>query len=95
MPIRLVLCPMIGLLGTVTSMIGAFNVLTESGMGGIKRGNGAISVVLYGQQPRTGGSDSHPDSLLHLQTKFGNIVAEVNQVAGEMVFADASCRRGI
>ena len=25
---------MIGLLGTVTGMIGAFNVLTESGMGG-------------------------------------------------------------
>ena len=28
------IAPMIGLLGTVTGMIGAFNVLTESGMGG-------------------------------------------------------------
>ena len=50
--------------------------------------------MLYGQQPPDWWYDSHPDSLLHLQTKFGNIVAEVNQVAGEMVFTLVRAARG-
>ena len=47
------IAPMIGLLGTVTGMIEAFNVLTESGMGGESSNKWlAILVVHFGQPLR-------------------------------------------
>ena len=90
------IAPMIGLLGTVTGMIGAFNVLTESGMGGesSKAMAGNIGSALW--TTAAGLVVAIPTLIAYFiyKTKFGNIVAEVNQVAGEMVFTLVRAARG-
>jgi len=87
---------MIGLLGTVTGMIGAFNVLTESGMGGesSKQMAGNIGSALW--TTAAGLVVAIPTLIAYFlyKTKFGNIVAEVNKVAGEMVFTLVRAARG-
>ena len=87
---------MIGLLGTVTGMIGAFNVLTESGMGGesSKQMAGNIGSALW--TTAAGLVVAIPTLIAYFiyKTKFGNVVAEVNQVAGEMVFTLVRAARG-
>ena len=90
------IAPMIGLLGTVTGMIGAFNVLTESGMGGesSKQMAGNIGSALW--TTAAGLVVAIPTLIAYFlyKTKFGNIVASVNQVAGEMVFTLVRAARG-
>ena len=90
------IAPMIGLLGTVTGMIGAFNVLTESGMGGesSKQMAGNIGSALW--TTAAGLVVAIPTLIAYFlyKTKFGNIVAEVNKVAGEMVFTLVRAARG-
>jgi len=90
------IAPMIGLLGTVTGMIGAFNVLTESGMGGesSQKMAGNIGSALW--TTAAGLVVAIPTLIAYFlyKTKFGNIVAEVNQVAGEMVFTLVRAARG-
>ena len=90
------IAPMIGLLGTVTGMIGAFNVLTESGMGGesSKQMAGNIGSALW--TTAAGLVVAIPTLIAYFlyKTKFGNIVAAVNQVAGEMVFTLVRAARG-
>ena len=90
------IAPMIGLLGTVTGMIGAFNVLTESGMGGesSQKMAGNIGSALW--RTAAGLVVAIPTLIAYFlyKTKFGNIVAEVNQVAGEMVFTLVRAARG-
>ena len=87
---------MIGLLGTVTGMIGAFNVLTESGMGGesSKQMAGNIGSALW--TTASGLVVAIPTLIAYFiyKTKFGTIVAEVNRVAGEMVFTLVRAARG-
>ena len=79
---------MIGLLGTVTGMIGAFNVLTDQGMGGdsSKQMAGDISSALW--TTAAGLITAIPTLISYFiyKTKFGTIVAEVNRLSGEMVF---------
>ncbi len=90
------IAPMIGLLGTVTGMIGAFNVLTESGMGGesSKQMAGNIGSALW--TTAAGLVVAIPTLIAYFiyKTKFGTIVAEVNRVAGEMVFILVRAARG-
>ena len=90
------IAPMIGLLGTVTGMIGAFNVLTESGMGGesSKQMAGNIGSALW--TTAAGLVVAIPTLIAYFiyKTKFGNISAEVNRVAGEMVFTLVRAARG-
>lgn len=90
------IAPMIGLLGTVTGMIGAFNVLTESGMGGesSKQMAGNIGSALW--TTAAGLVVAIPTLIAYFlyKTKFGNIVAAVNQVAGDMVFTLVRAARG-
>jgi biopolymer transport protein ExbB len=90
------IAPMIGLLGTVTGMIGAFNVLTESGMGGesSKQMAGNIGSALW--TTAAGLVVAIPTLVAYFlyKTKFGTIVAAVNQVAGEMVFTLVRAARG-
>ena len=90
------IAPMIGLLGTVTGMIGAFNVLTESGMGGesSKQMAGNIGSALW--TTAAGLVVAIPTLIAYFlyKTKFGTIVASVNQVAGEMVFTLVRAARG-
>jgi biopolymer transport protein ExbB len=90
------IAPMIGLLGTVTGMIGAFNVLTESGMGGesSKQMAGNIGSALW--TTAAGLVVAIPTLIAYFlyKTKFGTIVAAVNQVAGEMVFTLVRAARG-
>ena len=90
------IAPMIGLLGTVTGMIGAFNVLTESGMGGesSKQMAGNIGSALW--TTASGLVVAIPTLIAYFiyNTKFGTIVAEVNRVAGEMVFTLVRAARG-
>jgi len=90
------IAPMIGLLGTVTGMIGAFNVLTESGMGSesSKQMAGNIGSALW--TTAAGLVVAIPTLIAYFlyKTKFGNIVAAVNQVAGEMVFTLVRAARG-
>ena len=90
------IAPMIGLLGTVTGMIGAFNVLTESGMGGesSKQMAGNISGALW--TTAAGLITAIPTLIAYFiyKTKFGTIAAEVNRVAGEMVFTLVRAARG-
>ena len=90
------IAPMIGLLGTVTGMIGAFNVLTESGMGGesSKQMAGNISSALW--TTAAGLITAVPTLIAYFiyKTKFGTIAAEVNRVAGEMVFTLVRAARG-
>ena len=90
------IAPMIGLLGTVTGMIGAFNVLTESGVGGesSKQMAGNIGSALW--TTAAGLVVAIPTLIAYFlyKTKFGTIVAAVNQVAGEMVFTLVRAARG-
>ena len=90
------IAPMIGLLGTVTGMIGAFNVLTESGMGGesSKQMAGNIGSALW--TTAAGLVVAIPTLIAYFlyKTKFGTIVASVNKVAGEMVFTLVRAARG-
>ena len=90
------IAPMIGLLGTVTGMIGAFNVLTESGMGGesSKQMAGNIGSALW--TTASGLVVAIPTLIAYFiyKTKFGTIVAEVNRVAGEMVLTLVRAARG-
>ena len=90
------IAPMIGLLGTVTGMIGAFNVLTESGMGGesSKQMAGNIGSALW--TTAAGLVVAIPTLIAYFlyKTKFGTIVAAINQVAGEMVFTLVRAARG-
>ena len=90
------IAPMIGLLGTVTGMIGAFNVLTESGMGGesSKQMAGNIGSALWTTAACLVVAIPTLIAYFLYKTKFGNIVASVNQVAGEMVFTLVRAARG-
>ncbi len=90
------IAPMIGLLGTVTGMIGAFTVLTESGMGGesSKQMAGNIGSALWTTAAGLVVAIPTLISYFLFKTKFGNIVAEVNKVAGEMVFTLVRAARG-
>ena len=82
------IAPMIGLLGTVTGMIGAFNVLTDQGMGGDSSKNMAGNIASALWTTAAGLITAIPTLIAYFvyKTKFGNIAAEVNRVSGEMVF---------
>ena len=90
------IAPMIGLLGTVTGMIGAFTVLQDSGMGGesSQKMAGNIGSALW--TTASGLVVAIPTLISYFiyKTKFGTIVAEVNRVAGEMVFTLVRAARG-
>ena len=90
------IAPMVGLLGTVTGMIGAFNVLTESGMGGesSQKMAGNIGSALW--TTASGLIVAIPTLIAYFvyKTKFGTIAAEVNRVAGNMVFTLVRAARG-
>jgi len=90
------IAPMIGLLGTVVGMIGAFAVLTSQGMGGeaSKQMAGNIGSALW--TTAAGLVVAIPCLVAYFlfKTKFGNIVAEVNQVTGSMVFTLVRAARG-
>ena len=90
------IAPLIGLLGTVTGMIGAFNVLTESGMGGesSQKMAGNIGSALW--TTASGLIVAIPTLVAYFiyKTKFGTIAAEVNRVAGNMVFTLVRAARG-
>ena len=90
------IAPMIGLLGTVTGMIGAFNVLTESGMGGESSKQMAGNIGSAPWTTAAGLVVAIPTLIAYFlyKTKFGTIVAAVNQVAGEMVFTLVRAARG-
>lgn len=80
--------PMVGLLGTVVGMIGAFDVLTAQGFGGdsSKKMAGEISGALW--TTAAGLVTAIPTLIAYFiyKTKFGNIAAEVSSLAGDMVF---------
>jgi len=82
------IAPMIGLLGTVTGMIGAFSVLTNQAMGGdaSQQMAGDIASALW--TTAAGLVTAIPTLVAYFiyKTKFGTIAAEVNRLAGEMVF---------
>jgi len=82
------IAPMVGLLGTVVGMIGAFDVLTAQGFGGdsSKKMAGEISGALW--TTAAGLVTAIPTLVAYFiyKTKFGNIAAEVTALAGEMVF---------
>lgn len=82
------IAPMIGLLGTVTGMIGAFNVLTDQGMGGDSSKNMAGNIASALWTTAAGLVTAIPTLIAFFiyKTKFGNIAAEVNRLCGEMVF---------
>ena len=88
--------PMIGLLGTVTGMIGAFTVLQDSGMGGesSQKMAGNIGSALWTTAAGLVVAIPTLISYFIYKTKFGTIVAEVNRVAGEMVFTLVRAARG-
>ena len=90
------IAPMVGLLGTVTGMIGAFQVLQSSGMGGesSQKMAGNIGSALW--TTASGLVVAIPTLISYFiyKTKFGTIVAEVNRVAGEMVFTLVRAARG-
>ncbi len=90
------IAPMIGLLGTVVGMIGAFTVLQDSGMGGesSQKMAGNIGSALW--TTASGLVVAIPTLIAYFiyKTKFGTIVAEVNRVAGEMVFTLVRAARG-
>ena len=87
---------MVGLLGTVSGMIGAFQVLQSSGMGGesSQKMAGNIGSALW--TTAAGLIVAIPTLISYFiyKTKFGTIVAEVNRVAGEMVFTLVRAARG-
>lgn len=80
--------PMIGLLGTVTGMIGAFNVLGQSGVGGDSGAEMAGNIAGALWTTAAGLVTAIPTLIAYFiyKTQFGNIAAEINRVAGEMVF---------
>lgn len=90
------IAPMIGLLGTVSGMIGAFNVLAEAGMGGdsSQQMAGNIGSALW--TTAAGLVVAIPTLIAYFlfKTKFGNIAAAVNQTAGDMVFTLVRAARG-
>lgn len=90
------IAPMIGLLGTVSGMIGAFNVLAEAGMGGdsSQQMAGNIGSALW--TTAAGLVVAIPTLIAYFlfKTKFGNITAAVNQTAGDMVFTLVRAARG-
>ena len=90
------IAPMIGLLGTVVGMIGAFAVLTSQGMGGeaSKQMAGNIGSALWTTAAGLVVAIPCLVSYFLFKTKFGNIVAEVNQVTGSMVFTLVRAARG-
>jgi biopolymer transport protein ExbB len=87
---------MVGLLGTVTGMIGAFQVLQSSGMGGesSQKMAGNIGSALWTTAAGLVVAIPTLISYFIYKTKFGTIVAEVNRVAGEMVFTLVRAARG-
>ena len=90
------IAPMIGLLDTVSGMIGAFNVLAEAGMGGdsSQQMAGNIGSALW--TTAAGLVVAIPTLIAYFlfKTKFGNIAAAVNQTAGDMVFTLVRAARG-
>jgi len=90
------IAPMIGLLGTVVGMIGAFSVLTSQGMGGeaSKQMAGNIGSALWTTAAGLVVAIPCLVGYFLFKTKFGNIVAEVNQVTGSMVFTLVRAARG-
>jgi biopolymer transport protein ExbB len=84
------------MIGTVVGMIGAFAVLTSQGMGGeaSKQMAGNIGSALW--TTAAGLVVAIPCLVAYFlfKTKFGNIVAEVNQVTGSMVFTLVRAARG-
>lgn len=90
------IAPMVGLLGTVVGMIGAFAVLTSAGMGGeaSKQMAGNIGSALWTTAAGLVVAIPCLISYFLFKTKFGNIAAEVNRVTGEMVFTLVRAARG-
>ena len=82
------IAPMIGLLGTVTGMIGAFNVLTDQGMGGDSGTQMAGNIGSALWTTAAGLVTAIPTLIAYFiyKSKFGAISASVTQVAGDMVF---------
>ncbi len=90
------IAPMVGLLGTVVGMIGAFAVLTSAGMGGeaSKQMAGNIGSALWTTAAGLVVAIPCLISYFLFKTKFGNIAAEVNKVTGSMVFTLVRAARG-
>jgi biopolymer transport protein ExbB len=90
------IAPMIGLLGTVSGMIGAFNVLAEAGMGGdsSQQMAGNIGSALWTTAAGLVVAIPTLISYFLFKTKFGNIAAAVNQTAGDLVFTLVRAARG-
>ena len=90
------IAPMVGLLGTVVGMIGAFQVLQSSGMGGesSQKMAGNIGSALWTTAAGLVVAIPTLISYFIYKTKFSTIVAEVNRVAGEMVFTLVRAARG-
>ena len=90
------IAPMVGLLGTVVGMIGAFAVLTSAGMGGeaSKQMAGNIGSALWTTAAGLVVAIPCLVSYFLFKTKFGNIAAEVNKVTGSMVFTLVRAARG-
>ena len=90
------IAPMVGLLGTVSGMIGAFDVLATDGAGGdaAKEMAGNIGAALW--TTAAGLVIAIPTLISYFiyKNKFGTIVADVNRVAGEMVFTLVRAARG-
>jgi biopolymer transport protein ExbB len=90
------IAPMVGLLGTVVGMIGAFQVLQSSGMGGesSQKMAGNIGSALWTTAAGLVVAIPTLISYFIYKTKFATIVAEVNRIAGEMVFTLVRAARG-
>ena len=90
------IAPMVGLLGTVSGMIGAFDVLATEGAGGdaSKDMAGNIGAALWTTAAGLVVAIPTLISYFIFKTKFGTIVADVNRVAGEMVFTLVRAARG-
>jgi len=90
------IAPMIGLLGTVVGMIGAFAVLTSQGMGGeaSKQMAGNIGSALW--TTAAGLVVAIPCLVAYFlfKTKFGNIVSGLIHVKNNMVFTLVRTARG-
>ena len=90
------IAPMVGLLGTVSGRIGAFDVLATAGAGGdsAKDMAGNIGAALW--TTAAGLVIAIPTLISYFiyKNKFGTIVADVNRVAGEMVFTLVRAARG-
>lgn len=90
------IAPMVGLLGTVSGMIGAFDVLATEGAGGdaSKDMAGNIGAALWTTASGLVVAIPTLISYFIFKTKFATIVADVNRVAGEMVFTLVRAARG-